>query len=43
MLDILDQDIQYLSGVGPKKREMLQKELGIGKVSDLLEYTLINM
>ena len=38
MLDILDQDIQYLSGVGPKKKEMLQKELGIGKVSDLLEY-----
>ena len=38
MLDILNQDIQYLSGVGPKKKEMLQKELGISTVSDLLEY-----
>lgn len=38
MLDLLDQDIQYLPGVGPKKKELLQKELGIAKVSDLLEY-----
>lgn len=38
MLDILNQDIQYLPGVGPKKRDMLQKELGISKISDLLEY-----
>ena len=38
MLDILSQDIQYLPGVGPKKKEMLQKELGIASISDLLEY-----
>ena len=38
MLEILNQDIQYLPGVGPKKRDMLQKELGISKISDLLEY-----
>ncbi len=38
MLDILDQDIQYLPGVGPKKRDILQKELGIVTISDLLEY-----
>lgn len=38
MLDILEQDIQYLPGVGPKKRDMLKKELGITRISDLLEY-----
>ena len=38
MLDILNQDIQYMPGVGPKKKEILQKELGIQTISDLLEY-----
>ena len=38
MLDILEQDIQYLPGVGPKRRDMLKKELGISTISDLLEY-----
>ncbi len=38
MLDILSQDIQYLPGVGPKKKDLLAKELGIATVSDLLEY-----
>ena len=38
MLDIQNQDIQYLPGVGPKKKDMLQKELGISTISDLLEY-----
>ncbi len=38
MLDILDQDIQFLPGVGPKKKDILQKELGIASISDLLEY-----
>ena len=38
MIDILSQDIQYLPGVGPKKKELLQKELGISTISDLLEY-----
>ncbi len=38
MFDILDQDIQYLAGVGPRKKDLLQKELGIAKISDLLEY-----
>ena len=38
MLDILSQDIQYLPGVGPKKKDLLDKELGIATVSDLLEY-----
>ena len=38
MLDILDQDIMYLHGVGPKRKEILSKELGISTWRDLLEY-----
>ena len=38
MNTILDQDIMYLPGVGPKKKEILSKELGISSYSDLLEY-----
>ena len=38
MLDILDQDIMYLHGVGPKRKEILSKELGINTWRDLLEY-----
>lgn len=38
MSNILDQDIMYLPGVGPKKKEILSKELGINSYGDLLEY-----
>ena len=38
MNSILDQDIMYLPGVGPKKKEILSKELGICSYGDLLEY-----
>ena len=38
MPDILDQDIMYAPGVGPKRKEMLNKELGIQTFGDLLEY-----
>ena len=31
-------DIQYLSGVGPQRAEMLRKELGIATLNDLLYY-----
>lgn len=37
-LSILEQDIKYLSGVGPKRKEILSKELGISSWGDLLEY-----
>lgn len=38
MLDVLDQDIQFLPGVGPRRKALLSKELGIGKFKELLEY-----
>ena len=38
MSNILEQDIMYLPGVGPKKKEILSKELGINSYGDLLEY-----
>lgn len=38
MSSILDQDIQFLPGVGTKTKEILSKELGIRSYSDLLEY-----
>ena len=38
MSTILDQDIAYLAGVGPRRKEILQKELGIATFGDLLEY-----
>lgn len=38
MLDILDQDITYLPGVGPRRKEILSKELGINSFRNLLEY-----
>ena len=38
MHSILQQDIQYIPGVGPKRKEILSKELGITTVGDLLEY-----
>ena len=38
MSQILDSDIKYLSGVGPKRAELLNKELGISTFRDLLYY-----
>jgi len=38
MLDLLQQDIQYLPGVGPRRKDILKKELGISTFGDLLEY-----
>ena len=37
-MNILEQDIQYLSGVGPQRKKMLSEELGIQTYGDLLEY-----
>lgn len=37
-MDFLSQDIMYLAGVGPKKKAVLSKELGIETYGDLLEY-----
>ena len=38
MFDILGQDIMYLPGVGPKRKTILERELGIRTWGDLLEY-----
>ena len=38
MNDILQQDIQYLPGVGPSRKKMLNDELGIVTYGDLLQY-----
>ncbi|NQU84410.1 MAG: DEAD/DEAH box helicase, partial [Mariniphaga sp.] len=38
MPGFLDQDIKFLSGVGPKRAELLGKELGIKTFSDLIYY-----
>ena len=38
MPNLLNQDIMYAPGVGPKRKEMLSKELGIETFGDLLEY-----
>lgn len=38
MSDYLQTDIKYLAGVGPKKAEILNKELDIFSVEDLLYY-----
>ncbi len=38
MLDFLDQDIQYLAGVGPNRKALLVKELEIATFRDLIEY-----
>ena len=37
-MDILDQDVKYLPGVGPNRKKMLSNELGIETFGDLLEY-----
>jgi len=38
LTDILSQDLKYLPGVGPVRKEILSKELGITTWRDLLEY-----
>lgn len=38
MSDILKQDIMYVTGVGPTKKQILNKELGIMTIGDMLEY-----
>lgn len=38
MHSILEQDIQYTSGVGPKRKKILAEELGLETVGQLLEY-----
>ncbi len=37
-MHILDQDIMYLPGVGPAKRELLKAQIGVETWRDLLEY-----
>lgn len=37
-MNILDQNIKYLPGMGPRRTEILQKELGISTWGQLLEY-----
>jgi ATP-dependent DNA helicase RecG len=38
MRDIFETEITYLKGVGPKRAELLKKELGIDNFEDLLNY-----
>ncbi len=38
MIPLLQQDIQFLPGVGPSRKKMLNEELGICTYGDLLEY-----
>ena len=38
MSRILDSDIKYLPGVGPRRAELLQKELGISTFGDMLRF-----
>ena len=38
MSDIQKQDIMYVNGVGPTKKQILNKELGIMTIGDMLEY-----
>ena len=37
-MNILNQDIKYLPGVGPNRQKLLNQELGIETFGDLLEY-----
>ena len=38
MPELSDLDIKYLPGVGPKRAELLARELGIRSYRDLLYY-----
>ena len=37
-MEVLNQDIMYLPGVGPNRKKLLSEELGIKTFGDLLEY-----
>ena len=37
-MTFFSQDIKFLSGVGPKKRDILAREAGIETFGDLIEY-----
>ena len=37
-MDILDTDIKYLPGIGPKRAELLAKEIGVHTYRDMLYY-----
>ena len=37
-MNLLEQDIMYLPGVGARRKELLSKELGVATYGDLLEY-----
>jgi len=41
--ELLNQDIQFLPGVGPNRKKMLSQELNITTVGDLLQYYPIVM
>ena len=38
MSEVFDQDIKYLPGVGPRRRDILAKDLNITTWGQLLEY-----
>ena len=38
MFDLVTRDIKYISGVGPQKATVLNKELGIYSLHDLIYY-----
>ena len=38
MQQYLQQDIQFLPGVGPKRADLLREELNISTIEDLLTY-----
>ena len=38
MSDILKTDIKYITGVGPQKKDILKREIGIETYGDMLEY-----
>lgn len=37
-MNLLEQDIMYLPGVGPRRKDLLSNELGVATYGDLLEY-----
>ena len=37
-MDILSQDIMYLSGVGPKRKDILNQQINVKTWGDMLEY-----
>lgn len=37
-MNLLEQDVMYLPGVGPRRKDLLNNELGVATYGDLLEY-----